>query len=148
MLSWVTIGVLAHGAPCDDRWVESPGPSFRRRLLIESLTVLAADAPVQVGWLEKHRVVADEIALDFDHVFRMAERLVREEQVSPGALPDLCEIDLLFSEMSGAENAGRWARTALSTDAGWAQARQLARQVLLAEFGEWNLPPPEIDVIR
>ncbi|MEU6819351.1 hypothetical protein ABZ921_01885 [Streptomyces atriruber] len=128
--------------------MESPGPSFRRRLLIESLTVLAADAPVQVGWLEKHRVMADEIALDFDHAFRMVEMLVREEQVSRGAVPGLCAIDLIFSEMSGAENAGRWARTALSTDEGWAQARQLARRILLAELGEWNLPLPEIDAIR
>ncbi|MEW2350890.1 hypothetical protein AB0904_24870 [Streptomyces sp. NPDC006684] len=128
--------------------MESPGPSFRRRLLIESLTVLAADASVQVAWLEKHRVVTDEIALDFDHAFRMAERLVEEVQVGQGALPDLREIDLVFSGMSGAEGAGRWARTALSTDAGWAQARQLARQVLVAELGEWNLPLPEIDVIR
>lgn len=93
-------------------------------------------------------MVTEEIALDFDHAFRMAERLVEEDQVGPDVLPDLREIDLIFCEMSGAENAGRWAWAALSTDEGWAQARQLARQVLLAELGEWNLPLPIIDVIR
>ncbi|GGX45612.1 hypothetical protein [Streptomyces chryseus] len=53
--------------------MESPGPSSGRRLLIESLTVLAADAPAQVAWLDEHRVVADDIALDFEHALRMAD---------------------------------------------------------------------------
>ncbi|MFD7446947.1 hypothetical protein [Streptomyces sp. NPDC059909] len=64
-------GVLA----CEDRGVGSPDSSFRR-LLIESLTLLAAGAAAQVAWLDEHDVVADEIALDFDHAFRMAEHLV------------------------------------------------------------------------
>ncbi|MGW5736292.1 MULTISPECIES: hypothetical protein [Streptomyces] len=101
--------------------------------MIESLAVLAADASVQVAWLEKHRVVTDENALDFDHASRMAESLVEEDQAGLGVRPVLRAIDLVFSGMSDAESAGRWATTALPTDAGWAQARQLARQVLVAD---------------
>lgn len=57
-----------------DRGVESPDPAMRRHLLMEALTVLAALAPAQTAWLEKHGVVTDEIALDFGHAFRMVER--------------------------------------------------------------------------
>ncbi|MEU4094811.1 hypothetical protein [Streptomyces sp. NPDC026673] len=133
---------------CDDRAVESPDPLFRRRLLLESLTVLAADAQAQVAWLAKHDVVTDEIALDFDHAFRMAEALVEEGRLGRGVLPDLREIDAVLSEMSGAGNADRWMRDALSVDEGWIQARRLARRVLVAELGEWQQPLPEISVIR
>ncbi|WP_370417011.1 hypothetical protein AB8O64_00120 [Streptomyces sp. QH1-20] len=58
--------------------MEIPDPSFRRRLLIESLTVVAAEASVQVAWLDRHGVLADEIALDFGDAFRMAGRLKEE----------------------------------------------------------------------
>lgn len=128
--------------------MESPGPLFRRRLLLESLAVLAADAPSQVAWLAKHDVVTEEIALDFDHAFGMAEALVDEGQLGCGVLPDLREIDAVLSEMSGAENADLWTRGALSVDEGWSQTRRLARQVLVAELGEWQQPLPEISVIR
>lgn len=121
---------------------------FRRRLLLESLTVLAADAQTQVAWLAKHGVMADEIALDFDHAFGMAAALVEEGQLDRGALPDLREIDAVLGEMSGAENADRWTRDALSVDERWGRARRTARRVLVAELGEWQQPLPEISVIR
>ncbi len=98
--------------------------------------MLAADAPVQVAWLVRHAVAADEIALDFDHAFRMAEALVDEGQLAPGVMADLREIERILNGMSGGENADRWTREALSTDEGWALARQLARRVLIAEWGE------------
>ncbi|MFE2039170.1 hypothetical protein ACFXBB_39325 [Streptomyces scopuliridis] len=103
---------------CDDRVVESPDPSFRRRLLTEALTVLAADAQIQVAWLVRHAVMTDEIALDFDHAFRTAEALVAEWQLARGVMADLREIDVILSGMSGGENADRWTRDALSTDEG------------------------------
>ncbi|MGI5143205.1 hypothetical protein [Streptomyces sp. CA-106110] len=50
---------------------------------------MAAPALDQTTWLEKHGVVADEIALDFDHAFRMAKRLAEEGFLDRDALPDL-----------------------------------------------------------
>ncbi|MEU2970202.1 hypothetical protein ABZ687_35195 [Streptomyces ardesiacus] len=126
----------------------SSDPSFRRRLLMEALTVLAADAQVQGSWLVRHAVMTDEIALDFDHAFRMAEALVAEGELARGVMADLREIDVVLSKMSGGGNADRWTRDALSTDEGWALARRLARRVLVAELGEWKQPLPEISVIR
>ncbi|MFF5161291.1 hypothetical protein ACFY3N_34725 [Streptomyces sp. NPDC000348] len=128
--------------------MESADPSFRRRLLMEALTVLAADAQVQVSWLVRHAVMADGIALDFDHAFRMAEALVAEGQLARGVMADLQEIDVVLSGMSGDGNADGWTGDALSTDGGWALARRLARRVLVAELGEWQQLLPEIVVVR
>ncbi|MBG7699645.1 hypothetical protein HCJ76_16525 [Streptomyces sp. MC1] len=110
--------------------------------------MLAADATSQVFWLAKHDVGPDEIALDFDHAFGMAEALVEEGELGSGVLPELREIDAVLSEMSGAENAGRWTMDALSVDEGWIQTRRLARRALVAELGEWQQPLPKISVIR
>ncbi|WP_234329471.1 MULTISPECIES: hypothetical protein [unclassified Streptomyces] len=128
--------------------MESPDLLFRRRLLLQSLIMLAADATSQVSWLAKHDVGPDEIALDFDHAFGMAEALVEEGELGSGVLPELREIDAVLSEMSGAENAGRWTMDALSVDEGWIQTRRLARRALVAELGEWQQPLPKISVIR
>ncbi|MGP4052765.1 hypothetical protein [Streptomyces sp. 2A115] len=127
--------------------MKSPDSSFRRRLLLESLTVLAADAQTQVAWLAKHGVLTDEIALDVDHACGMAEALVEEGQLDRVALPDLREINAVLSEMSGAKNTDRWSRDALFADEGWGRARRAARRVLVAELGEWQQPLPEISVI-
>ncbi|MDH6554055.1 hypothetical protein M2160_008153 [Streptomyces sp. SAI-117] len=59
----------------DDRSAETPDASFHRRLLIESLTVLPADAQSQIAWLDRRGVVTDEIAPDFDHAFGIVEAL-------------------------------------------------------------------------
>ncbi len=115
---------------------------------MEALTVLAADAQLQVAWLVRHAVMTDEIALDFDHAFRMADVLVAEGLLAREVMTDLRQIDVILSEMSGGENADRWARDALSTDAGWALARRLARRVLVAELGEWQQSLPKISVVR
>ncbi|MFI8484030.1 hypothetical protein [Streptomyces rubrogriseus] len=97
--------------------MESSDPSFQRRLMMEALTVLAADSQVQVSWLVRHAVMTDEIALDFDHAFRMAEAVVADGEPARGVMADLREIDVVLSKMSGGRNADRWTRDALSTDA-------------------------------
>ncbi|MEV4870395.1 hypothetical protein [Streptomyces syringium] len=128
--------------------MEIPDPSFRRRLLIESLTVVAAEASVQVTWLDRHGVLADEIGLDFDDAFRMAGRLAEEGLLGREVLPDIRAIGAIFHEMSGQDDVRRWTKNALSTDEGRQQARRLARKILVAELGEWSLPMPEICVVR
>ncbi|MFE1443940.1 hypothetical protein [Streptomyces sp. NPDC058739] len=125
-----------------------PDSSFRRRLLIESLTVLAADARIQVAWLVRYGVMADEIVLDFDHAVRMAGGLVEEGQLDRGVLPDLREIDAVLTAMGEAGNTDQWTREALFADDGWGRARQLARRVLVAELGDWQRPLPEITIMR
>ncbi|MFB6702706.1 hypothetical protein [Streptomyces rubiginosohelvolus] len=116
-------------------------------MLIEAVIVVAAPASDQVAWLDKHDVPPDEIALGFDDVFRLAGRLVDEGPLSRDVLPLLQVIDEVFSEMSQDTDVDRWTREALSTDAGWGRARQLAREVLTAE-GEETSPLPGIRIVR
>ncbi|MCF3135908.1 hypothetical protein [Streptomyces olivochromogenes] len=88
---------------------------------MEALTVLAAPSSVQTAWLEKHGVVPDEIALDFDDGFRMAEHLMEQGLLSRDALPDLRMIDSIFDEMTRDPSPGRWETAALISDTGWGQ---------------------------
>ncbi|MFF8884042.1 hypothetical protein [Streptomyces flaveolus] len=116
-------------------------------MLIEAVVVVAAPASDQVAWLDKYGVPSDEIALGFDDAFCLAGRLVDEGQLSREVLPSLQMIDEVFSEMSQVIDVDRWAREALSTDAGWGRARQLAREALTAE-GEEMSPLPGIRIVR
>ncbi|MEU4587749.1 hypothetical protein AB0F92_37805 [Kitasatospora aureofaciens] len=125
-----------------------PDASFRGRLLVEALTVLAADPSAQLTWMDGHGVLTDEVALDFDHAFRMAESLVEDGDLSREVLPDLRAIDAIFARMSGRENSDRWDRKALTVDPGWIEARERARQILIGILGEWCRPMPEIHVVR
>ncbi|MFD5317574.1 hypothetical protein [Streptomyces sp. NPDC127098] len=127
--------------------METSGPASRRRFLMDALTVVAADAPAQVAWLEKHGVVVDEIALNFDDAFRMAERLVEEGVLSPATLPQLRLIDSSFAEMTRDGSSDRWTTAALRSDEGWSQARGVARQILAREGLDWSVLP-DICVVR
>ncbi|MFJ9613791.1 hypothetical protein [Streptomyces noursei] len=116
-------------------------------MLVDALPVVAAVPPAQVAWLEKHDVPPDEIALGFDDAYRLVGRLVEEDRLSPGVLPEPRMIDEVCHEMTHDTERDRWAKAALSTDMGWARARQLARVVLAAE-GEAHAPLPEICTAR
>ncbi|MFD4611835.1 hypothetical protein ACFWOT_27920 [Streptomyces sp. NPDC058440] len=113
--------------------METPASSFRQRLLIEALVVAAASAPDQTMWLEKHGVTTDEIALDFEHAFRMVERLAEEGLLGRDALPDLRMIDSIFDEMTRDETKDRWTTAALGSDPVWCRVRGLAQSVLVRE---------------
>ncbi|MDT0321440.1 hypothetical protein [Streptomyces millisiae] len=114
---------------------------------MEALTVVAADAPAQAAWLEKHGVVVDEIPLNFDDAFRMAERLIEEGVLNPDTLPQLRLIDSFFAEMTRDGSSDRWTTAALRSDEGWSQARGVARQILAREGLDWSVPP-DICVVR
>ncbi|MGW8779364.1 hypothetical protein ACWGNM_14995 [Streptomyces sp. NPDC055796] len=64
--------------------METPGPSVRRRMVINALSVVAAAPSAQAAWLEKHDVPPDEIALGFDDAFCPAGELVEEGLLGPG----------------------------------------------------------------
>ncbi|MFD9482880.1 hypothetical protein ACFWBX_02435 [Streptomyces sp. NPDC059991] len=128
--------------------MEVPDLSVLRRPLVNALAVLAADAPVQAAWVDRHGVMVDEIALDFDHTFRTAGRLIEHRQLSADAVTALRQIDALLVDMSGQAQADRWTRDALAGDSGWSRARHLARQVLIELSGKWDHNLPDIQAIR
>ncbi|KAB7833454.1 hypothetical protein [Streptomyces mobaraensis] len=123
--------------------MRSPASALHRRFLLDSLTILAADAPAQTAWLDRHGVPPDEIALTFDDAFRMTATLIADGHLGPDALPALREIDSALAGMSGAENADNWTKEALSTT-GWHRARRAARRILVAELGTWQRPLPHL----
>ncbi|MHB0895688.1 hypothetical protein [Streptomyces sundarbansensis] len=47
--------------------------------MIEALAVLGADSADQLAWIDKHKVVTDELALEFDDAFRLMADLQQEE---------------------------------------------------------------------
>ncbi|MEW2275624.1 hypothetical protein GA0115256_14417 [Streptomyces sp. DconLS] len=116
--------------------------------MIRALALLGADSADQLVWIDKYKVVTDELALEFDDVFLLLAGSQQEEPLDEEAMRKLRLIDAVLEEMSGGENAERWSREALATDEGWHQVRALARDVLVSLQGDWRLPLPEIHVVR
>ncbi|MEU7072311.1 hypothetical protein AB0B30_34745 [Streptomyces narbonensis] len=116
--------------------------------MIQALAVLSAESADQLSWIDEHKVATDELALEFDDVFRMMTDVQQEDFLDAEALGKLQLIDAMLEEMSGGEHADRWSREALATDAGWRQVRTLARDLLVRLQGAWRLPLPEIHVVR
>ncbi|MBR7835085.1 hypothetical protein KDL01_17555 [Actinospica durhamensis] len=120
-----------------------------RRMLVESLTMLAADAPDQRAWSEEHRMPTDALALEFNDAFAMVDVFVEEGlfDLGPAVLADLKVIHGLFTTMRGRANAERWTLDALAHDPGWTAIRETARRVLGRIDGErsaqaWKDPRP------
>lgn len=128
--------------------MDHPSPSAFQHLLVDALAVVAADPSHQVAWVERHDVVVDEIALNFDDAFRMLEGWIEQQLIGEGSVGALREIDSLFTSMSGPGTSGRWIPSALSSDKGWKQVRRLARRVLIDVTGRWDHPLPDIQVIH
>ncbi|MFF8652964.1 hypothetical protein [Streptomyces huasconensis] len=87
------------------RWTH-PVSWFSGSFRSTPLSVLAADASSQTAWLDEHELAVDEIALDFDHAFRMANWLVEHHQVGENTAAELREIDVLLAGMERSR-AGR-----------------------------------------
>ncbi|TVL88450.1 hypothetical protein [Streptomyces sp. SAJ15] len=122
--------------------------SFRWRLLLNALVALAADADTQLAWLDKYQVEADELALDFDHAFRMADSMQADGLLDEKTMDRLRLIDTIFEAMSGPDCADRWSPEALAAEATWGEVKELARSVLAALQVDWQGPMPEIHVVR
>lgn len=116
--------------------------------MIEALALLGADSADQLAWIDKYKVVTDELALEFDDAFRLMAGFQQEELLDTEAMSKLQLINSVLEEMGGREHAERWSREALTTDAGWFQLRALARDLLVTLQGDWRLPLPEIHVVR
>lgn len=119
-----------------------------RQWIVDALAVVAADAPDQAAWVERHGVVVDEIALNYDDALRALDGPIGRGRIDAGLVDALREIDGLFASMSGIENGDRWTGEALAGDCGWERARRLARGVLVELTGTADHPLPVIRVIH
>ena len=107
-----------------------------------SVLALAMDAEVQLSLFPDFTCKADELALDFDHWFRVAKAQFPEE-FSNGRLQALEAIDQKLEAMSFGgplfDEFG-WGEDALRTRSEWSEVRSLAKHAS-HQFG-WRLEVP------
>jgi hypothetical protein len=97
-----------------------------------ALHLLAAPATKQLAHFAGERVViADELALDFDH---WALCLPGYWQLSREQERLLASIDRLLTKMSDLHDLALWTDEALYNDPRWERGRELAQQAMIA-FG-------------
>lgn len=101
------------------------------RYVVETVTLLAAEPEDQVAWLDGYRIETDDLAEDYGNVKAAIAVLFDAGSVAMALQTRLSRIDAVLDAMGSAENAVRWAYTALATDAGWARVRQMAREALV-----------------
>lgn len=132
--SWVSCSQRNLGAPTRRLrrcWSRVTVVSDLRDRLLWSIRWLAAD-PEKALSAAPGTVVADEIALDFNHWLSVG---VGHGLVDEAALKILTVIDAEFDAISGERNADQWTPEAVATSAVWKAQRDRARQVL-ALMGE------------
>ena len=100
------------------------------RLLVESLTLLAADPKVQIAYIDQPGLSADDLAEDHVAPAANAEWMCEEGLIGPGVRQRAERIDEIFTAMSGQHKEQRWTHQALATDPGWIEVRTLAREAL------------------
>lgn len=124
--------------PSDDALAEARGEGVLEHLC-HALQLLASPAQAQLshfpaGWV----VLADEMALDFDHWARCVSPYWK---LSPGHRVQLSRLDDFLKEMSGSLHRDFWTDEALSSDPRWEQVRTLARAALVAFGWPIEIPP-------
>ncbi|MFF4261410.1 hypothetical protein ACFY7Y_11165 [Streptomyces virginiae] len=103
------------------------------RQLLAAVALLAAPAPDQLAWLEKHDVPVDEIALNFDDAVVMAPQLGDVGWLAPEALSDLTRMNDLLNRLTADEGATVWTAQGLRTHEQWERIRQEAERFLHAD---------------
>ncbi len=106
------------------------------RQLRASVEVLGAPAEDQSGYLERigfsgtHPWNVDELALQFDDLYLLADQLTEAGRLTNAQLAALADLDRLLGAMSGPERPELWSEDALRTTPEWEQVRELARKTL------------------
>jgi hypothetical protein len=123
-----------------------PDPTAKRewhfRQLKWALQALAIPAPDQRRLFPDFVVVADELALDFDH-WQLVVLDNYDGELSTEQTSSLAEIDRTLGQMSGSGADELWTELALSSSQHWADLRRLAGAALKV-FG-WPVESPPRD---
>jgi len=104
---------------------------------------LAQPAHVQMQLFPNFVCKADELALEFDEWHRTYFASGASENLSPGQMRFISDLDSQLSSMSGEENGELWTDGALANRWEWTRVRDTA-MALINEM-EWNTAPPPID---
>ena len=108
--------------------------------LRHALQALALPAEKQLLLLPGFVREVDELALSFDHWFRVAVadpgvRLSRPQREA------LSAVERILDAMSGQGNARLWTRLALRDKEPWSRLRQAAREALVSFGWDMDVPP-------
>ncbi|MGC0331123.1 site-specific recombinase [Streptomyces sp. SAI-170] len=114
------------------------------KYLVETLTMLAAEAEDQTVWLERYRLETDDLALDYENAGAAIHVLAEAGRIDVALESRLARIDAILDAMSGTQQSSRWTYAALTADAGWLKVRQLAREALTELAGTWQQPLPTL----
>jgi hypothetical protein len=100
--------------------------------LFRILDLLGAEAAQQVAWLQENGTYpsCDELGLEFEDSYLMAQQLQRAGLINSQALQKLSALDKHLSAMSGSDRAQLWQARALEREEEWMFARRLARDAL------------------
>jgi len=115
------------------KYVGLPTKSGYKRLfglLRKALERLAWLAPKQIAYLIKHRVDADDFALDHYEGVLMLDQFLEQGLLPPSAAEKIRAVDRKLDEMSGAHNAHLWDDEALRNSPEWQDVRRLASAAL------------------
>ncbi len=115
--------------------------------LQHSVQALALPADEQLSLFPDFVCKVDELALDFDHLYRCVRPY--KEEFTELQISLLDKIDNEVDEMSGAVNAIFWTEAALREDLFWRQVRILAKETLTAfQWTEEISPSYEHEYIK
>jgi hypothetical protein len=121
------------------------GPEHRANCLERlqhTVQRLSINAVQQVAQYPDFVVVADELALDFDHWLEVCES---NGYVDKELLPHLRRIDKQLDIMSGEENANLWTVPALQSHAAWKLVRGFAHAAIDAAGWPHGAPPTPME---
>ncbi len=111
----------------------------RYQQLRQAVARLAAPAEEQERYLaalfaggtqRDNESAIDELALEFDDIFRAADHMIGEGELTYEQKHAIQAIDDLLARYSGMENADFWMREALFIDGRWSEIRSCATNIL------------------
>ena len=110
------------------------------RQLMWAVQALAQPADVQPALFPPFVVVADELALEFDHWREVAEGSAGE-QWSPGQRSTVAALGQALIAMSGPGRPALWSEPGCLSRPEWAEIRRLAGATLIAFAWPADRPP-------
>ncbi|MFF4533962.1 hypothetical protein ACFY1P_32420 [Streptomyces sp. NPDC001407] len=96
------------------------------RNLARALELLAADAEEQVAYVSELGVGVDELALEFDDLFRHAHGLVASELIPGAVIEALRTVDVELRNMTDSSDS-LWEEDAVRAAPEWRSLRSAAR---------------------
>jgi hypothetical protein len=99
------------------------------RQLQQALDRLALPPEKQIAHIARLGVEPDELALEFDDMFRITSGMIKERRLPESLKASLDPIDALLQEMTRSPE-GKWSRDAVLNSEEWRELRELAQNSL------------------